>query len=162
MSWRQNSERVASPYGIGKRGKNVSPNSIATLVTKAMKRAREDAQSELIRPIVEFFKIDPNGSRQGRKMEIFPPASANERPYLKQLREELKKHHGIYIFYDSRGRALYVGKAQRLSLWVEMKNAFNRPRDVQEIMRVSHPQHHRVQFRTAYEMHRRIRRQSVP
>jgi hypothetical protein len=54
--------------------------------------------------------------------------------------QELKDHNGIYIFFDSRGRAIYAGKAVQQKLWSEIKSAFNRQRgEVQTIKRVAHP-----------------------
>ena len=48
----------------------------------------------------------------------------------------------IYTFHDSRGRALYAGKAIKLGLWVEMINAYNRDREVQTVRRMAHPTKH--------------------
>src|SRR3954469_25684739 len=91
-----------------------------------------------IRPIVEFFELVPSASRNGARSEIFKvrDGSGGEHPYLKGLREELRMHNGIYIFHDSRGRALYVGKARHQPLWQEIYNAYNRERAVQQIRRV--------------------------
>lgn len=59
---------------------------------------------------------------------------------MKGLKAALQNSHGIYIFYDSSGDALYAGKARKQFIWGEMNNAFNRSRkDVQEVMLVNHP-----------------------
>lgn len=63
---------------------------------------------------------------------------------------------GLYIFYDTRGRALYAGKARKQSLWYELNLAYNRERGVQNIFRVSHPER-RQNFRTSDEVRRQIR-----
>ena len=51
------------------------------------------------------------------------------------MKDYLANSHGVYIFYDSRGSALYVGKAVKQSLWHEINNAFNRDRDLQKVVR---------------------------
>jgi hypothetical protein len=57
----------------------------------------------------------------------------------------------VYVFFDSRGQAIYAGKAKRQTLWKEMTAAFNRARDsVQRIKRVRHPKR-RVAYRTSDE-----------
>jgi len=77
--------------------------------------------------------------------------------------DELKRCHGVYIFYDSRGHALYVGKADRLYLWEEMKNAYNRDRgEIQKICRVNHPLERRREYRSSNEKERKISAKPVP
>lgn len=63
---------------------------------------------------------------------------------------------GVYVFFDSRGYALYVGKAKKQNLWAEMKSAFNRDRQTQRIRAVSHPTTG-YGFRPAHESPRRIK-----
>jgi hypothetical protein len=70
------------------------------------------------------------------------------------LKDSLDGSHGIYIFYDSRGQALYVGKARQQSLWKEMNLAFNRSREVQQIKLVAHPDRNQ-EFRPGHEKLRR-------
>ena len=125
-----------------------------------MKAARQAAEKEAIKPIVEFFKFNAAESVQGKKYELYAPEEAKNHPYLGGLKEELQKHHGIYVFYDSRGRALYAGKAKKQSLWEELKNALNRSREIQKIKRVSHP-HARTRFRTSEEKTRQIKAETV-
>ena len=130
-----------------KNRRSVTPRQIASLVHKA------SYQSNVIRPVVEMFPIARSESRQGASYEIFSSSrdDKTEHLYRKGLKEQLSEYHGIYIFYDSRGRAIYAGKARRQSLWKEMNLAFNRDRgEVQSIKRVSHParsQHYDVEPR---------------
>lgn len=70
--------------------------------------------------------------------------------YARGLRTELEESFGIYIFYDSRGQALYVGKARQQSIWKEINLAFNRKRDVQSIALVHHPERNQ-EFKPGYE-----------
>lgn len=137
---------------------DLTPLRIANAVHKARNAAIKDAQRRTIRPIVEFFCLDKSPSRGGAKYEIFSASGGH--PLPKGLRDELSQSKGIYIFYDSRGHALYVGKAKKQSLWNEMNNAFNRERETQKIMLVCHPER-RQSFRSADQQERRIIRTSV-
>jgi len=143
--------------------KEVTTRQMVGLLFRTEGRAVKRAQQEAIRPIVEFLKLTPSDSRSGAKTEIFSVRGddGKEHPYLCGLRGELESHHGIYIFHDSRGRALYVGKARQTNLWQEIKNAYNRDRSVQKILRVKHPER-RQQFRTSDEKRRQIQPQTVP
>lgn len=76
------------------------------------------------------------------------------------LRDYLKRKKGIYIFYDSQGKPLYVGKAKKQNLWSEMNNAFNRDRETQKIRFVSHPTND-VKFVPASIKKRAIRLQHI-
>ena len=143
--------------------KEVTARQMVGLLFRTEKRAVEKAQQQALRPIVEFFKLNPSDSKGGVKAEIFSVRDdgGKDHPYLRGLRDELEAHHGIYIFHDSRGRALYVGKARRMNLWREIKSAYNRDRSVQKILRVKHPER-RHKFRTSDEKQRQIRPQTVP
>jgi hypothetical protein len=141
----------------------LSGHQIANLVASVKKSAEKGLLQRSIRTIVEFFQIETAKSQGGNHQEIFSTWSedGNSHQYLRGLREELERCNGIYIFYDSSGRAIYVGKATK-TLWQELKNAFNRKRgDVQSIYRVKHPQKN-YNFKSSEEKSRQIRRLSVP
>lgn len=40
---------------------------------------------------------------------------------------------GIYLFYDSMGKAIYVGRTNKQTLWDEMSRALNRDREIQKL-----------------------------
>lgn len=146
------------------RGKIITPRQIANLAERYSKEKERQLVENAVVPIVEFLQIDLTESRHGAKWEIFRVKNDEgiEHPYFAGLRHDLDNKHGIYIFHDSRGRAIYAGKAQGLSLWSEMNNAFNRDRgEVQNIKRVVHPSN-RVSYREYKEKQRRISKQSVP
>jgi hypothetical protein len=116
--------------------KVVTPRQVASLVHKA------SFQSNIIRPIVEFFPIEKVETKRGASYETFSIYDDNdlEHPYRSGLKDELLGHHGVYVFFDSRGQVIYAGKARRQSLWKELNLAFNRDRgEVQSIYRVTHP-----------------------
>jgi hypothetical protein len=155
---------VTQPALQGYRGKELTPKQVANLLDKAAKKAAIDLADSSIVPVVEFLELDRCETRQGKSWQIFSTKTENgdQHPYWTGLRKELEATHGIYIFHDSRGRAIYAGKAHRLSLWTEVNNAFNRNRkEVQSIKRVSHPST-KTQFRSAAEIQRKIVREEVP
>jgi hypothetical protein len=123
---------------------------ITNALIKAADTAVADAQYDTIKPIVEFYPIDSTESKQGAKYELLPlrkDATIGQNG----LRDELSEKYGLYIFYDSRGKALYAGKARRQTLWKEMNLAYNRDRgEVQSITLVRHPERNQA-FKPAYE-----------
>jgi hypothetical protein len=118
--------------------KPLSVRRVANAIYKARQSAIRETQLRTIRPIVELFPLDTVESASGLKFELFPTRKDGTK-LTQGLRDLLSKAHGIYVFYDSRGRALYVGKARQQSLWTELKFAFNRSRSTQKVFRVSHP-----------------------
>jgi len=140
---------VQALHGWKNHPTGVTPLSLAKAIAKARTAAVEESQRGAIRPIAEFFPIDATESSRGIKYELFP-AGKKDHPLKISLRDSLQNARGIYVFYDSRGRALYAGKARDQSLWAEMKNAFNRDRDTQKVFRVSHPER-RTKFTPAHQ-----------
>jgi hypothetical protein len=121
---------------IWKKRKTVTPQQASSLVHKA------SFQSNVIRPIIEFFPISKCEARRGESFQVFRAVDddGTEHPYRGGLKRELSEHHGVYVFFDSRGQVIYAGKARRQSLWKELNLAFNRDRgEVQSIFRVIHP-----------------------
>ena len=135
----------------------------ARQIVNLMEAAAEAAKSRLIEgslvPLVEFFPISATPTDRGRYcLFLGKDVNGDAHPYQTGLRERLSNAHGIYVFHDSRGQAIYVGKAHRLTLWAEMNNAFNRNRgDVQNIKRVTHPTS-KVQYKGPEEKSRQIRK----
>jgi hypothetical protein len=147
-----------------KNKKNLTPRQVVSLMEKYANRTRDDLLEKAVVPIVEFFQLDPVKPTRGDKRQLFSQrgdSNGQPHPYLSGLRERLKKARGIYIFHDSRGSAIYAGKAVLLSLWTEMNNAFNRDRgEVQNIKRVRHPTIG-VQYKNPDERQRNIVREAV-
>lgn len=138
----------------------IKPHQIAKLLSRVENASRQKAENEVLRPVVEFFRIAPAG--EGPKKTVFSTKDSNgkKHPYHSGLKDELDSHWGIYIFYDSRGRALYVGKARQQTLWKEINLVYNRDRKAQTIRRVDHPER-RQDFRNYDEMRRQIRIRAV-
>ena len=142
----------------------VTARQIAELVDRASRTGAANLQANAIRPVVEFFPIKKIESKGGKVWELFSGKSDNglKHPYLEGLRQELEAHHGVYVFFDSRGQAIYAGKARKQKLWKEMNLAFNRDRkEVQSIRRVKHPERKQA-YKTSDEKTRQITQDVVP
>lgn len=131
------------------RNEDLSANQVASALAKSRSAAIRKSQTETILPIVEFYKIDRCEAPRSRKWEIFDGRKSASL-YAQGLKAALDDSYGIYIYYDSRGQALYVGKAREQTIWKEMNLAFNRTRDVQKISLVRHPERSQT-FKPGYE-----------
>ena len=120
------------------------------------------AERRFVRPVVEFFEFEVADAPRSNNAVLFSEMWDDKtHRYLEGVKAELQRARGIYIYYDSRGRAIYVGKAEEQSLWKEMNLALNRGRgDVQSIKRVSHPTNS-VAYKGPEEKKRRIVKQPV-
>lgn len=87
-----------------------SATEVARLVSKRAQAQRMRVLDNAIVPIVEFLELDSIESRSGARWEIFDPKQS---AYLLGLKQRLTTSCGVYIFYDSRGRAIYAGKTER-------------------------------------------------
>ena len=131
------------------RNEDLSPQQVATALSKSRAAAVLKSQFETIRPIVEFYRINRCLTRREAAWQVFD-GGADDILYAQGLKKALDEGCGIYIFYDSRGHALYVGKAREQSIWKEMNLAFNRKREVQTIALVNHPERNQ-EFKPGYE-----------
>jgi hypothetical protein len=161
---------LASRIGIAvptiqlwKKRTKVTARQVTELVHKASLAGARNMRARALRPVVEFFRIERTESKRGSQYEILTTKADNgdKHMYLDGLRRELCESRGIYIFFDSRGCALYVGKARKQTLWKETNNAYNRGRkDLQTIRRVPHPTRNQP-YATSEERSRQIRHQQV-
>ena len=157
-------DRKAQWIQTCKNSKSLTERQIAGLILAARRAGLREAHNSALRPIVEFFPIDRTESKRGRNFEILCTKTGDGgcHAYLQGLKEELNSHFGVYVFSDSRGRAIYVGKARKQSLWKEMNLAYNRERgEVQKIKRVSHPSRNQA-YATSRERARQIADHVVP
>lgn len=140
------------------RSKNSSLTAaqLANAISKSNSAAVRLSQLKTIQPIVEFYEVDPCETKRGASWQIIDTGKGSN-SYRKGLRAALEQANGVYLFYDSRGKALYAGKAKEQSLWKEMNLAFNRDRDVQKISLTHHPDRNQ-EFRTGSEKLRQPRK----
>ena len=106
-----------------------------------------------IRPLLEFYPLLPEKRRV--KWQILKRSKRSQ-----LIQNELRAARGLYIFYNSQCRAIYLGKADRKSLWGELNSAFNRKRESQSVFKVKHPQIG-SSFLPYYRKKRKIKRRNV-
>lgn len=124
------------------RTKELTAHQIAELMDRYGRSVERRLTESAVVPIVEFLELSPSPTAQGATYQIFSPKGEEGKAnrYMSAVRDRLNSAHGIYIFHDSRGRAIYAGKAVLQTLWKEMNLAFNRDRgEVQNIKRAYHP-----------------------
>ena len=143
-SWKQNSWKTK----IANWRKNLSPlsdteilNLIKDIKDTSIKKSRDATHKEFIKTIVEYYPIEKVTSKGGKgdKFEISPPVSMKGK--WNPIRNDLDKTRtGIYIFYDSSSRAIYVGKTagRTGSLWARMKSSFNHDQESRQHYRIDH------------------------
>ena len=145
--------------------REVTSRQAAGLVYKASKEGAKQLQASAIRHVVEFFPIRKVPAPRADSYLLFDTLTddrISHHKYFQGLKSELESSRGVYIFFDSRGQAIYSGKAKRQSLWKEMNSVFNRERrGLQTIKRVLHPTRNQV-YRTNEEKVRQIVHQAVP
>ena len=122
---------------------------IANLIDKASKSAVVHSHQSLVRPIVEFYRIERVLTQQATKYQVIPTGS-DVGKHLTGLRQKLEASRGLYIFYDTCGKALYAGQTKKQNLWKELNLAFNRDRSAQVMTLVRHPSND-VAFKPAHE-----------
>ena len=97
---------------------NADAQRLADFISKVVQKTKKTAQantcSQSIKPIVEFAPLE----RLERKTT-----------HDIGMQEMLKSMNGVYIFYDSIGKALYAGKAKEQTLLEEIKSVKARDRN---------------------------------
>ncbi|MDE8345738.1 MAG: hypothetical protein POH28_06110 [Acidocella sp.] len=144
--------------------KTITARQIIGLVLKSQEAAVRQVEKAGIQPVVEFFPLNKKRVGKGNNFEMFDDHAGSQEPhpYLSGLKAELESHHGVYVFFDSSGRAIYAGKARIQNLWKEMNLVFNRNRkDLQTIKRVKHPSI-KSTYKTSDEKSRQIIGVSIP
>jgi hypothetical protein len=111
---------------------------VSQLVIKTLKVNEENKYDYAIQPIVEFYPINKTKSLRGRDLKIIS-SDRDKFPHEYELKCKLDKSYssGLYSFYNSQGRIIYVGKTKD-NLWKEINHAFNRFREPQKIYSVDH------------------------
>ena len=138
---------ITQPALNGWKNKGLTFRSIFEVFEKGKKAHTKT----IVTPVIEFFPVSRMESRHGAKYETLDTSQDSHG----LLQKELNLHNGVYIFYDSKGAAIYVGKAKKQSLWKEMNLAYNRKRDSQTVRRVKHLKINR--FNSEEEKRRQIK-----
>ena len=130
-NWRKNSRQLSDTEIL---------NLIKDIKDVSIKKNQETIHKKFIKTIIEYFPIEKVISRGGKNYEISPPDDMKQK--WDHLRKDMEKTKtGIYIFYDSSGRAIYVGKTagKTSSLWARMKSSFNHNQQKsRQLYRINH------------------------
>ena len=105
---------------------------VAGLIKRTVAHSIGALFEEAITPIVEFFPIGWCESKQGAK---WLPFDYSQHP---GLREDLISAKGLYMYYNSEGEIIYVGRSKR-NILDEMINAYNRLMRSYTMYKVAHP-----------------------
>lgn len=127
--------------------KGLSAKQIANAIKVAKDQSKLDAHATVYRPIIELFSTTP--VLEGKHYKVFDTDGGKNKQRA-GLKKELQETNGIYIFFDARGKALYVGKAEEQSIWDEMNSAFIRRRNSQKVALIKHPTSN-VEYKAAHE-----------
>ena len=105
-------------------GKEVTAAGISEITERLSDNRVGNFIDASIEPIIEYFPLEVAESNEVA-VRIFTTTNENgkEISFYSGLKKTLSECNGVYIFYDSRGRAIYAGKAYDQSLWAEMNNA---------------------------------------
>jgi len=128
----------------------LTPRQIANAIDKTAIAAVRKSQQSTIKALVEFFPVDAVEVGKVERYEVIPTGKGAGQHYngLRSALETASK--GLYVFYDTRGKALYAGQTKKQNIWKEMNLAFNRTRSAQVMTLVKHPTND-VVFRAANE-----------
>ncbi|GHE01380.1 hypothetical protein U879_14940 [Defluviimonas sp. 20V17] len=89
--------------------------------------------------IVEYAAVDWAEDTRAQ-YTVFDEAQYGNDPYWGPIIERLKASNGLYVFYDSLARPLYVGIAPTQPIWDRANQSYNKYRDRQlKIPGVVHP-----------------------
>jgi len=100
---------------IQNRISNTAEN-IAQITYKAYKCGETTA---FIEPIVEFYAIEKGTKRKNSLTFSFLSDKSED------IKNNLDSSYGIYIFFDSGGKPIYVGKAVNQTIAVRAKQSYN-------------------------------------
>jgi hypothetical protein len=116
--------------------------TIEKIIESIVNSTKRQTISDSYNTIAEMKSLKARLSKQGGSYDMVIGKNENE---SKNIEKKLKAEYGgLYIFYDSLGKAIYAGKTEikkkngkvcKNSLWDEMKSAFNRERKSQIIFR---------------------------
>jgi len=93
-----------------------TPDNIANIVYKSYTAG---LRSKFIEPLIEFMDIEKGPRKNGSVTLHFIKSSG------KDIIKLLKDSYGIYIFFDSGGKPIYVGKAPRQNIFTRATQSFN-------------------------------------
>jgi hypothetical protein len=129
----------------------------AKIIFDIVKKTSLKFNKTSIKPILEFYPLNRELSRNGAMYEVLNVKITRN----KTIQSILKRTKGVYIFYNSQGQAIYVGKALKQYLWSEIKSAFNRKRENQTIYRTNYPESGNSFTEVYKDKNRKIRKHNL-
>ncbi|MBV8104280.1 MAG: hypothetical protein JO223_06600 [Hyphomicrobiales bacterium] len=111
--------------------RELSGRQLANIIKAVVNHTTENLIKTSVETIVEYFPVERHKIRTR-----WHPLNKASHPELAAL---LEKSIGIYVYYNSEGKVIYLGKAEK-SLMGEMIQTYNRPfYDNYVIFSVKHP-----------------------
>lgn len=136
-----------------------TPDWIGTIAEYVYAVGESSAREFAIRTIVEFYPIDAEHAA-AKKLLDADQRSGPANKYHHGLRDELESaESGVYVFFDSMGRAVYVGRTTDQNLWKRMSQSFKRE-VVSQLYRVKHPTNN-VAYKSNEKKPRKLRPHKV-
>jgi hypothetical protein len=111
--------------------RELSARQVGNIIRRIVNYTTNTLIDNAVETIVEYFPVEPHKNRTR-----WHPLNKSSHPELAEL---LEKSVGIYVYYNSEGKVIYLGKAER-SLMSEMIQTYNRSfKDNYVIFAVRHP-----------------------
>lgn len=92
-----------------------------TIIKNVISAVKKEAIRNSIKPIMEFHRLD---HLHGNSKDTLRKKLNN-----KEICNKLSNSHGIYSYYDSNGKIIYVGKTEKSDLFTEMNQSFGLSRN---------------------------------
>jgi len=154
----ENIARMQGAFGINLHARaqeSAKPLWFGTIAKRIAMSARKSA----IRTIVEFYPIDAKHAA-AKKLLDADQRSGPANKYHHGLRKELENaKSGVYVFFDSMGKAVYIGKTVDQNLWRRMHQSF-KLKKVSQLYRVRHPKIN-VAYKSNEEKQRKLKPHQV-
>lgn len=136
-----------------------TPEWIGTIAMHAYNAGESSARESAVRTIVEFYPIDAKHAA-AKKLLDADQRSGPANKYHHGLRKELEHaKSGIYVFFDSMGKAIYIGKTVNQNIWRRMHQSF-KSKEVNQLYRVNHPKIN-VEYKSSEEKQRKLKPHQV-
>jgi predicted transcriptional regulator len=125
---------------------NAGNNAIKNMLNDLVGHIRKNSLQKVITPIIELKKIKPE--KYNAKYLIL--ANEHKKDVLK---DSLEGKVGVYLFYNSQGKNIYIGKTEK-DLYFEICQQFSRNIEffAEGVKKEKHPQGEIACYLSAYEI----------
>lgn len=115
-----------------KKTTNIGNRQVANFIKRIIEHKSENILENAIETVVEYFPIESILGRSEKRWYFFD-SDKNETLY-----NVLKKNIGLYSFYNSEGKIIYLGQTKK-NLFDEMLQTYNREITNYSMFAVEHP-----------------------